>query len=552
MMVKKSWYNTTYGGVVILSLVWLGIMLFIRPLTPFPLNDDWSYILTVKALVEEGQLVFNDWMAGPILTSTFWGALFCLPAGFSVEALKAGTLVLGFAGIILAFLTVRQVTSDARLALATGILIAVNPLYINLSATFMTDVQFFAFFMAAVYFQVLYLKNQRTAFLLAAFFFALLSTFIRQFGLIVPLSFAIYELLSSRTILKKGFLVQMISFVLILGAYQLFIYWLEWNEQTPSNYRNISDVFTVTAADFGWRIFIRMGLILHEAGFWLLPLILFLLFRTKNELRKKWKLPVILLAIFLVPMIRMISAWPSGNVMYDLGLGPITTRDIFIDKLPAEGFGVPWLWNLVRPFAFVGATGLVLLTGLRLQELWMNFRESSGNSTTFHRSISMAALIMIFFYLGITMINFTYFDRYIIPLLILVPLFLLSPQKAGVSLRFRIFFVSFALILMIFGVMSTRFYLEWNRARWQLADELVATGADPKEIDGGHEYNGWHGTEIITYGHWKTSDYKYIISFSVLDGTNTIRDRQLIHPLLRNEIRIYALEVIDTDGPSFE
>ena len=52
-MVKHFRDRTSY---VVISLAWLIVILVINPIAEFPLNDDWSYALSVKSLALNGNL----------------------------------------------------------------------------------------------------------------------------------------------------------------------------------------------------------------------------------------------------------------------------------------------------------------------------------------------------------------------------------------------------------------------------------------------------------------------------------------------------------------
>ena len=88
---------------VSLSVAWVLVALIANPVAELPLNDDWAYSLPVKSWVEQGDLRLTFWQSMPLLPQLGWGALFCLPFGFSFTALRVSTLVLGGLGVGLAF-----------------------------------------------------------------------------------------------------------------------------------------------------------------------------------------------------------------------------------------------------------------------------------------------------------------------------------------------------------------------------------------------------------------------------------------------------------------
>ena len=73
----------------------LAVAVVLRPFQDTPFIDDWVYSWPVQHLLDTGAFLFPELVANPILTQVLWGALFCLPFGFSLTALRVSTWVLG-------------------------------------------------------------------------------------------------------------------------------------------------------------------------------------------------------------------------------------------------------------------------------------------------------------------------------------------------------------------------------------------------------------------------------------------------------------------------
>ena len=138
------------SDVVMLVLIWAASLFLVNPIGDFPLNDDWSYGLAVKRLIETGTFRPTEWTVVTLITQTFWGVLFSLPAGFSFNALRVSTLVSSLCGMLLTYRAVRYVNPSRLMATTAALALGFNPIYYALSATFMTDVTFSALSMAAV------------------------------------------------------------------------------------------------------------------------------------------------------------------------------------------------------------------------------------------------------------------------------------------------------------------------------------------------------------------------------------------------------------------
>src|SRR5258708_1382821 len=129
---------------VLLSLLWSAGVFFANPFGEFPLNDDWSYGLAVQRLVQEGQFRPTGWTAMPLVSQVVWGALFCLPAGFSFTAIRFSTLFLSLVAIAAVYFLAIEMRRPRWVAITVALTVAFNCLYFALSHTFMTHVPFTA------------------------------------------------------------------------------------------------------------------------------------------------------------------------------------------------------------------------------------------------------------------------------------------------------------------------------------------------------------------------------------------------------------------------
>jgi Dolichyl-phosphate-mannose-protein mannosyltransferase len=135
---------------MILTSVWIAIAIAADPRGDFSLNDDWAFGLPDKAFVESGSIRFTFWRSMTLIAQVFWGALFCLPTGFSFDSLRFSSLVAGLVGVLGLYALLRQYRTGPITGMIGAIALAVNPLYFGLSCTFMTDVAFMALMILSV------------------------------------------------------------------------------------------------------------------------------------------------------------------------------------------------------------------------------------------------------------------------------------------------------------------------------------------------------------------------------------------------------------------
>jgi len=249
------------------------------------------------------------------------------------------------------------------------------------------------------------------------------------------------------------------------------------------------------------------------------------------------------------------------NIVYDLGVGPLTLRDtLYLGMQPPLSSGVFFRWPLTI-VATVSAAVLVVL--------WLSasraLRSAEGD---------FVALALLFLFGGSLLHARYYFDRYLLGLLPLAAV-LAAIGLEETRLRRRVqldkavsdatetrigFSVGAAVTLLIvgyFSVAGTRDWMEMNRARYALLDQLLAEGVTPDRIDGGMEFNAWHlakasghapTNQEVTIGHdsaekswWWVVDDEYVIATQDLAGYEIYALRKVDRWLVPGETTVYAL-----------
>jgi hypothetical protein len=498
---KSGWTIATPGLLMVLLIVglWILAALLINPRGEFPLNDDWCYSGTVKALLEGGGLKLPGCSSPNIIAQILWGALFCLPFGFSFLALRISTLTLGVIGVLALYGLLRETGAERGTALFGALLLAFNPLYLVLSYTFMSDVPFTAVSLVSFYFLVRGLKRSLRLEIAAGLFFACLALLIRQNGLAIFIAFGLAYLAKSGLRLRNILLASIP--VALGGAVQLL--WQMW----LTHKHIFLPVYTrqakwMTSPDFSWQAatsFVRgLAIISVYLGLFLLPLLLFV-GRTKlAELCRSrlLNLTAVLLVVWAAFLLRHQQMPFLPNVLYDLGLGPATLRDSFLLKLPSLPTAGKTFWLVVAFVGLAGAFVLLQMTFLALGEA-LNIRPISAPKRVPLVLLFAAGLVylapMAMLFIDIELA----FDRYLlflvavgIPVVILM-VSNLSPGRAGSAIRT----VAIASLVLYgtFSIAGTHDYLSWNRARWQALNNLaVEQRVTPIDIDGGFEFNGWY------------------------------------------------------------
>ncbi len=179
---------------VVLLLAYSSVAFLIHPLANLPFHDDWTYAWSVEHFLHTGELRVLDWSVHYPFAQILWGALFCLPFGFSFTALRVSTAVLAWLGALALYGTLRELgRARSESLIATAVLVA-NPVFFVLGFSFMTDVPFLSFANIAFFFIARGLSRRRSLELYGGCILAACALFIRQIAVAIPASLLLYFL----------------------------------------------------------------------------------------------------------------------------------------------------------------------------------------------------------------------------------------------------------------------------------------------------------------------------------------------------------------------
>ncbi len=516
-----------------IALFLIGILL-VSPWGEYPLNDDWSYARVVEGITERGVIdVAQGWASMTLMSIVAWGAAFCSVFGFSHAVLRVSTIVAAI--VILAFLPklLRQDEKNGYFVGVSVLLLASNPIFFNLSTTFMTDVAYLMFVIVTVLAVKRVLLDSRSGDYLL--FCVLLSfcMFARQFAALIAVAFAFsYVLrygLDPRS-LRRAILPSLIC-VAIYFVHQYVLY-------PKLGFPDLRSVYAdrmFARFDEPIHLFILLwarsivGLLL-TLGLFLSPLLLlrfqglqdFVGYRVRHMfVAGVWYIvavAVTLQANKIMPLLR--------NIVYDFGSGPPRLKDVVAlndGHVPADA--PTWFWVVITVIC-------VLLGGLLVQELFKSAerivavsRKPSSEDAFFVFAVAFSVLYVVVIILA------GFFDRFMIQLLPFILIIFAVTFRDSSRTTFSRLRISAAvaacLVLLAFSVASTHDYHSWNDARWEALDRLARMGITPDEIDGGIEYNGVHFFDR-EFEHkdgkswWWVRDDLYAVTFRPLEGYEVI------------------------------
>lgn len=519
------------------------MVLLVNPLGDFPLNDDWDYGRTVYCLVKEGNLQLTGWSVPAVIAQIAWGALFCLPFGFSFTALRFSTLLLGLIGIIATYGLLREIKANQIIAFIGALIIATNPLFFSVSNTFLTDVPFLSVSTLSFLYLIRGLNREKRLDLLIGTLIACVATLIRQFGIVIPLSFGIAYL--TKNGMGKKTLRTALAPSIIVGA-TLIMYTI---------YRKTLNLPDSTSYDLSFALRILrqqpirsiIALTINHSmiyllylGLSLLPLLIIRTANKRQSIPYREKMRTILSYLFLFFLFIAWFLWQKslmplpGNILYDIGLGAVTLWGS--DTPPNLPYAPKAVWYLITFAAIIGSVMLIhalfsavmkILTALKKRN------RSESDESPFIFALSTCAL----YFLCLCLLLYAA-DRYVIPFLPLLMILITSPAKSiplHVHVNRLCSFLVVALLLVygIFSVAATHDYLSWNRSRWEALRYLTEDAhISSNNIDGGFEFNGWYEDDPayrrkIEKNWWwlfRKFDYTdYVISFEPQIGFREIK-----------------------------
>jgi len=552
---------------ITIGVLWIGLIVLINPHGNFPLNDDWAYAKSVWHLVETGQLKMENWPAMTLVAQIYWGALFSWIFGLSFDSLRISTLVSSYVGIYLLFLLVHQMSQSKKLAWFCILILLFNPMYFCLSFTFMTDVYFATFTAITLLFFIRFLQNGKWIDWSLGITFSLVAILCRQFGLFLPMAFCVVFLFVNLKIFThKKISLRIISqavLPLVLGLTALFFFqnWMENTGRTPFAYGAQTGRLWSLLQDpmeLPVRFFKNTFIALIYLGWFLLPLCIRWWTVDKKRLTVdggRWT--VLFSVIVFFGLFYFDKAMPLGkNIIQKTGIGPLSLYDTMIlDLQVMESIGVWFWWAVTGVGVFGGVLYIYLITNIFIKILIRIKKRNLNVETSIALFFLLGACI---YFLPIALHGF--FDRYLLPLLIILPLaiFIFYDKKNtnkthsnSKSIAYLGMYIIAALLAVqiAFSVIVTHDYLSWNRTRWRAIHDLNEVENIPLvDIDGGLEFNGLHFYDAqyqakdTTGVWWWTGERDYVLSFSELSDFELIKKYKYRQFISRTQGEILILK----------
>lgn len=546
MQSKHKDYIALFG----IAALWALIEFIIKPFGNFAINDDFFYSTPLKALVEHGEWVPVQIASPNAFSQILWASIFCLPFGFSFTAAKISTLALAIAGTFLTYLFLRRINASKLICFFAVCLLILNPFFLPLSNSFMTDIPFYTLFLISSYFFIKALETRKFYWILFATVFSLLAALNRQFGIVIPLAYAITAITLTKYSFKKASLTFLPLFA--TGAALLgYAAWITDYGSTPepliTKLSNTPDVLSRGPV----HIFSRISYVAISScvylGLFFSPILCFTipsLLRPNGSFSRKYLLTYLIFCIMgfiiLYQAGHLMPLLPNNIVDFGIGPGPALMRNggSFWPKAP------PALWQAMTLAGLFFAAAIVQLIIYAIRQCL------SGSSGYFKLSREKLYFLLVFclFYLPLISIIGP-FDRYIVPFYLIILTLLLSfERKIKTGYVPAIFGTLCFSLLAYFTVAGSHDLFALYRTKEQAINNLLLSGKGSKSnIDGGLEFNGWPTNWEVqkrtnSSSWWNVLDDQYVVTTGRLDGYEVLETLEFYRWMFLDTGRIYILE----------
>lgn len=468
-----------------------------RPFAEMGISDDGPYVVMAHTLATTGHILYTGWAAPMLVWQLYLADFFIKLFGFSYSAVRMSSLLIA---IVMAWflqrILVRSGITERNATFGT-LTVVLSPLYLVLSATFLTDITGLFAIVICLYGCLRALQSLADRSAIAWLCFAVITNAIfgtsRQIawlGILVMVPSTLWLLRSRRRVLIAG------AAATVAGALFIFLC-LQWLKLQPYS---IPEHLIPTVFPFANPI----GEIAHTIGefvhtfldvpFLLLPLFAIFL----PQIRKsRPRVQVIIAAISLVYLLFAIHLRYSHP-------------DFLLEPTAGARGGWVGIHGIHEGTDLLGDPPIFLPTGLQILITILSIGGLLGLLASFTRShvptisapaspypsiswkqlaVLLAPYIAAYTLLLIPRATNALFDRYMLGPEVILVLLLVRYYQDTILPRIPVAGVLLVTIMAVFGVVLTHNTFAFYRARVVLAAELHAAGISDTSVDNGWEHN---------------------------------------------------------------
>jgi hypothetical protein len=472
------------------------------PVAAIGMNDDWSYVRSAEVLAETGRVVYNGWSSPMLGWQLFLGAFFAKLFGTSFTSIRASTLLLGLACAFLLHRNLVRLGVNLRNATIGTIAFVLNPLFLPLAVSFMTEIGCLFSILVCLYACLRAIQSSTERGMFAWLAFAALSSTaggtsrqIAWLGVLVMFPCAVWLLRRRRHAVPIAITLYALSAVFIYGA-------MSWFQRQPYSLPEPLLPERFSANDMA-SLFTLVFVATFSSATFLLPiLVAFVPTISKSNRSRNHFLAlggIILTTIALFFLLSGTSSFVSFVAPYP---GNYVTEHGLVDGTPIHG---------TRPVVLSPGLRVVLTIAIDVASYCFLACLCFGTKAPDTSSIptrlpwnSLAVLLVPFTIAYFCLVLphcllLGFFDRYLLPILPILLIFLLRLFEDRIQEKLPLASVVLTLIFAAFAVAGTHDAFSLFRAEAAAITELQSAGIPDTYIDGGLEHNAL--TQVKQFGH---------------------------------------------------
>jgi hypothetical protein len=497
----------------------------VNPMGEFSLNDDWAFAKVAQGMHEHNTFNIGSYAAMTLLAHVLWGCLFTKIFGFSFFVLRLSVFCLALLTVLYFEKFVFSITKNKMSALLAALCLLFNPIFFNLSNSYMTDGTFVSFFFFAVYHYHNYFTQQKLRSLIWFTFFTLAALFTRQFAIVIPIM--LFLLSGLNVIVSK---LKWKDFLFSIGLIVLCLFCMYCFERyyVP----RIKGMVTYHGLFFSARAETSLEItnlimmfkttlcaIFFYIGIFVFPILCF----NAIDIIKKFvsskliiTIPLVLLLIGFLVSMKIFKNCPTGNILYNGGLGVETSIDALQLRTSLHHTRVIGFKLALKIISMVG---LFLLTFQFLSKIQPNAKFKKEMVLRHHFGIWVALLILSYSFL--ISLSFGLFDRYI-----LLPAFLGCILLIKyLDIKIRLLHIFTLLAFAYFSIVATKDYFSYNKTNQKMVNYLTQTmNVEPKNIHAGIEYIMWNFYDTDGWELLNKCEQEYYISFGDVKNYHKLKE----------------------------
>ena len=480
---------------VLCALLVLLSELLAHPVANMGIIDDGAYVPMARTIAETGHIAYTGWGAGMLVWQLYLAAAFIKLFGFSFTVVRSSTILMAVAMAFTLQRTLVRARISERNATIGTLALVLSPMYLLLSATYMSDITGLFGIVLCLYCCLRALQGSTDRSTIAWLCFAVLTNAVlgtsRQIawlGILVMLPSTLWLLRARRRVVIFGAIATLAGALFIFACLQ----WLKHQPYIVPEHLNLG-------ATSPLHVVSQLAYFLLDAPFLLLPAVALFL----PGLRKTR--PGILFSFFALLLAYVfLGIYPS----HIRGYFPIEPLGETVNA--AGMFAYPMLVTIppdflpliVRAFftllALGGVLGLVTLLQQSPDSPGAPQRLASPSWQQL-RGLLMPFSIAYAFLICQRGPLFEFHDRYLLGLLVIATLCLFRYYQDLASTRLPVISVLLVAVIAIYSTVANHQMFAFYRARVALASELLAAGVPPTSVNSGWEYD--FGVELQHSSH---------------------------------------------------